>query len=252
MHARLIACQVLSEPLRALLARGTSIDVLPMSLHTRPAQLRVALQQAIDAVDGHYDPIFLGYGLCSQAVVGLRASSSRLVLPKAHDCISILLGSETARRREARAAAGSYFLSKGWIGAGGGSMFSEEARLAERYGEARAERLMAGIMRHYNRLAYVCMPRETGGDDGRRHAALQARRHGLDYVELPGSTALLEAMLSGPWNAHVIVVDPGESVSLGHFGDWPAASSKEACADVSLTPAGEEARIGNCLEPPCR
>ena len=43
--------------------------------------------------EGVYDAILLGYGLCGNGLAGVTARHTRLVLPRAHDCIGILMGS---------------------------------------------------------------------------------------------------------------------------------------------------------------
>ena len=67
------------------------------ALHKNPqAELRPALQRVIDEVEAGeetYDAILLGFGLCSMGIVGLHSSKMPLVVPRAHDCITMLLGS---------------------------------------------------------------------------------------------------------------------------------------------------------------
>ena len=62
--------------------------------------------------------IILGYGLCSRAVVGLRAEGCTLVVPRVDDCIAIFLGSGDAYRTQHCSEPGTYYLTKGWIEAG--------------------------------------------------------------------------------------------------------------------------------------
>ena len=97
MNPKLISCQVMIDELRPFLPEHTAIEVLDISLHVYPEQLQKRLQQAIDASDGQYDPIYLGYGQCSKAVIGLVAKESRLIVPRSDDCIEIFLGSRKAR-----------------------------------------------------------------------------------------------------------------------------------------------------------
>jgi len=65
------------EELRPFLPEGIATEVFDISLHTQPRSLRERLQEAIDASDGLYDPIYLGYGMCAKATVGLVARQSR-------------------------------------------------------------------------------------------------------------------------------------------------------------------------------
>src|SRR5690348_11613108 len=70
------------------------VDLLPQGLHNEPQRLRRDLQAAIDTAEAEVSPeaIVLGYGLCSRGTEGVRAQRATLVLARAHDCITLLLG----------------------------------------------------------------------------------------------------------------------------------------------------------------
>ncbi len=80
-----IACATVIEEMLPLLPPDVGHRVLDFGLHTDPAKLRQTLQQTIDEVDPAVDTIILGYGLCSQGVIGLRSAHARLVVPRGHD-----------------------------------------------------------------------------------------------------------------------------------------------------------------------
>ena len=101
MNPKLISCQVMIDEMRPFLPEHMAIEVLDISLHVHPEQLQKRLQQAIDASDGLYDPICLGYGQCSKAVIGLVAEKSRLIVPRSDDCIEIFPNSRKMRLDEA-------------------------------------------------------------------------------------------------------------------------------------------------------
>lgn len=204
-----LACATVIEDLGPRLPAGMATRVLDFGLHRRPGGLRGALQAAIDQADG-FDAVLLGYGLCSRAIVGLRATHGALVMPRVDDCISIFLGSRQAFEHQARGEPGTYYLTKGWIEAGDGP-FGEEARIAERYGAAKAELIVRRMLGHYTRLAFI----DTGvqGLDGyRARARAAAERFGLRYEEIPGSSRLVEKLVAGPWDDEVLVVEDRKSV----------------------------------------
>jgi len=74
---------------------------LSKGLHDRGARvMRAGLQAAIDEAEADaekYDALALGYGLCGNGLAGLEARSVPLVLPRAHDCITLLMGSRIER-----------------------------------------------------------------------------------------------------------------------------------------------------------
>jgi hypothetical protein len=205
-----IACATVIEEMMPHLSADVQYQVLDFGLHVNPDALRRTLQESIDTLSETAERIILGYGLCSQAVVGLRANRCTLVVPKVDDCIAIFLGSGDAYREQARAAPGTYYLTKGWIEAGD-SPFDEYDGLVAQYGEDRARRLMSRMLKNYTRLALINTGQyelERYRDYGRR----TARRFGLRYEEIPGSNALIKRMLHGPWDDNFVIARPGETI----------------------------------------
>ncbi len=215
-----LACATVIEEMLPLMPAGAGYEVLNFGLHVEPAGLRAALQERIDALAGPYDQIVLGYGLCSMAVVGLRAARCTLIVPRVHDCIALFLGSQTAYTAQARKEPGTYYLTKGWIEAGDGP-FGDYERTLQRYGRQRADRLIKLMLANYTRLALI----NTGHhelDKYREYCRNTADRFGLRYEEIEGSTALVERMLTGPWTPdEFIVVPPGRAVEMEQFFDRP-------------------------------
>ncbi|NLY11044.1 MAG: DUF1638 domain-containing protein [Firmicutes bacterium] len=117
MKKLVIACKVLYYEINTILATikmDTTIDIcfLPQSIHNLPSQeaMREQLQKVIDRFEqrNNYETIILGYGLCGGGIEGLVSKRAFLVVPKAHDCIELLLGKSKRLQR-------AYFLNSGWI-----------------------------------------------------------------------------------------------------------------------------------------
>lgn len=224
MRTKLIACQIFVEELRPLLPDDVELDTIQMSLHERPRSLRELLQERIDAAEG-YDTVILGYGACGQATVGLRATHCRLVLPRVDDCIGMFLGSRAAYRAQHEIEAGTYFLTKGWVGAGLTTPFSTYDALRERWGAERADRVRDAMLGRYRRLAFIRTgdPDDPELADASAQARQTAQRFGLRYDEISGSRDLVRPLLFGPWDDRFIVVSPGGTVRLTDFLASPAA-----------------------------
>ena len=114
MRLRLIACEVFTRELcAAISASPHEIDVefLPKGLHSRPAaDMQAAIQQRIDCHDGPpYDAIILGFGLCNHGTQGLGTQHIPLVMAKAHDCITLFMGSRQRYDKYFKDHPGSYF-----------------------------------------------------------------------------------------------------------------------------------------------
>lgn len=210
-----IACATVIEEMLPLLPPGVDYQVLDFGLHIDADKLRHTLQDTIDTSSGRVDTIILGYGLCSQAVIGLRANGCMLVVPRVDDCIAIFLGSCSAYRQQFQCEPGTYYLTKGWIEVGD-SPFAEYDRMLDRRGPERAEHLIRLMLSNYKRLALI----NTGQyelEHYRDHARRTAERFGLRYEEIEGSTVLVKKMIYGPWDDEFIVVQPGEVIQHEHF-----------------------------------
>ena len=205
------------DEMRPFLPEHMAVEVLDISLHVHPEQLQKRLQQAIDASDGLYDPICLGYGQCSKAVIGLVAEKSRLIVPRSDDCIEIFLGSRKARLNELAIEPGTYFLTQGYIGDQASMIFADYERSVAKYGKERAERLLRSMMSHYNRLVYIRMPNAEKLDEDRRYAQDMAARFGLRYEEISGTPEWLRRMIAQEWDENFVVVQPGERIEFKHF-----------------------------------
>lgn len=224
---KVLACATVIEEMLPLLPPDVDYEVLDFGLHVNPASLKQALQFAIDRAAGFADQsdgpdspdalpeVILGYGLCSMAVIGLRANGCTLVVPRVDDCIAIFLGSGAAYKDQARAEPGTYYLTKGWIEVGD-TPFQEYERLVTRYGEAKAKWLMSQMLKNYTRLALIDTG-HAGLDRYRDYARGLADRFGLRFEEIPGSTALVRQMLFGPWDGQFIVVPPGGVIRYEDF-----------------------------------
>jgi Protein of unknown function (DUF1638) len=214
-RVKIIACATVIEEMLPHLPPEVQTLTLDFGLHLRPDGLRKSLQEAIDATAGTADTIVLGYGLCSQAVVGLHATAATLVVPCVDDCISIFLGSRTAYQQQARKAPGTYYLTKGWIEVGD-SPFEEHKKLVVRYGQQRADRMSRLLFKNYTRLAFI----NTGQHDLERYRAYareNSEKFGLCYEEIEGSRALVQKMIQGPWDDEFVVVPPGQTIRYEDF-----------------------------------
>ncbi len=197
-----------------LLPPQISYEKLDFGLHVNPDELKKSLKRAIDSTQKEITHIILGYGLCSQAVVGLKTDSFTLVVPRVDDCISIFLGSSAAYKQQHSINPGTYYLTKGWLKAGD-TPFDEFDKIVKKYGNDKARIIMGKILKNYTRLAFI----NTGTDLGmsHNHAREMADKFHLPYEELQGSDKLVRKMLFGPWDDDILVKKPGEIISFLDF-----------------------------------
>ena len=214
-----LACATVIEEMLPIMAPDMEQHTLEFGLHAYPAKLRDTLQAKIDELvathPGEELTILLGYGLCSQALVGIEARGCSLVMPKVDDCIAIFLGSRAAYNQQAGSEPGTYYLTKGWVEVGE-TPFGEYQRAVDRFGKARAERIFKIMMANYKRLALI----NTGAyelEKYRAYAQQTAEQFNLRYEEIEGSEAIVRKLLEGPWDDEFVVLQPGQSFTLDHF-----------------------------------
>ncbi len=117
-----IVCDVMKDEFKKYEAEaGNNLDCIFIEqyLHNTPDLMNKKLQEAIDSVDDKYDKILLGYGLCSNGVVGLVSQKHEILIPKVDDCISLFLGSKKRYLEEFQKDSATYYLCRGWIEYGG-------------------------------------------------------------------------------------------------------------------------------------
>lgn len=231
MRVRLIACEVLYRELCWAVARSPNqvdVEFLPKALHDQGGSCqRVRLQECIDAVDpASCDAICLGYGLCNLGTAGLIARTVPLVLPRAHDCLTLLLGSREAYQRWFDANPGTYLLSSGWLERGGKGLDQRQlvgppgsgldktyAQLVEKYGADNAAYLWETLDPHakYSAVDFVAMGIEPDGRFAQQAEAV-AQERGWRFTARDGSLALISRLVDGPWDEDFLVVPPGSRI----------------------------------------
>ncbi len=243
LRLKLLACKVLYREISMLTYRCKNIvDVtyLRQGYHNTPTLLNKLLQDNIDAIDKgddvyscqtvdesasikDFDAILLGYGLCSNAIVGLRSKKHRLVIPKAHDCITFFLGSkERYKQYFDKNSGGIYWYTPGWIE---NSLMPGEERVdylrniyIEKYGEDNADYLMEmeqNWLKEYNLCTYIRWPELSEQTD----EYLDYTKQCADYLKwntdiLDGDKSLLQRFIDGDWNSEdFLVVEPGMEIT---------------------------------------
>ena len=229
MRLKLIGCEVLFRELCHACAQSpqqVDVEFLPKGLHDlggKPMAARI--QEAVDRTPaGVYDAILLGYGLCGNGLAGLTARHTRLVLPRAHDCIGLLMGSRERHAAYFEANPGTYYRSTGWLERGKGLQqlthsttgFDESlAALIEKYGEDNGRYLYEELTRYrstYRRLTFIETGLEAGGNFT-AEAATEAAEKGWTFERLPGDLAWLGRLVGGDWPAtEFAVAEPGQHI----------------------------------------
>lgn len=153
-NTHIIACKVLHAELAEFLRSNIRVTEIEAFLHSNPAKLVCAIQNAIDQVSANVETVIIAYGLCSKAVIGLHARNFTLVIPKVDDCLALLLGSRKTYMDYLLQNPGSYFLSRGWLECGI-NMLTDFAEHERRFGAVKARRIHEQMFAHYNRVVFI-------------------------------------------------------------------------------------------------
>lgn len=239
MRLHVIACNVFMREVCYSVARSPHVidlEFTELGDHVHSATLRGNLQARIDAVETSGSPcdaIVLLFGVCGNATVGLQARKLPLIIPRAHDCCTILLGSLEAFRTHFSDNPSRPFSSPGYLERGDYFMRVEDgenrmhygdafAALVEQYGEENAKYIWETMHPAHAELDNKAVFIESPEMAGLGHVAQFKKRveaEGKECVVLPGNLEMIRRIIGGEWDPHVFLrVEPGETVK-GVY-DW--------------------------------
>lgn len=247
MHFKVLACDVLTREVCWCAARcphTLSLEFSPKGEHNVPARLQQRLQACIDVPppeETPYDAILLAYGLCGNAVRGLKAPEScPLVIPRAHDCTTLFLGSRAAYEEHFGANPSQMWTAIGYSERGS-SMLSDSdmrlffpegislAELIEKYGEENAQYLMDTLMKvpDYPDIPFLEI---TETHIPEIADSIRAHVEGLGKALRPiqGNIRLLQGLFAGNWSEEeYLIVPPGSLIE----GVYDSCEVMRAVAD---------------------
>jgi len=202
---------------------NVTVTWLPQGLHDTPNILRQQLKQAIDNIQQQKDQqlfkhvpeaIVLGYGLCSNGPVGLRAGDIPIILPRTDDCIALFLGSQKRYLQAFEQYSGTYWLNNGWVETAfipSTEMLESRWKMySQAYGADNADYLMEVDMewvKNYQYCGYISSP-VYKSNCYTSIAKTIAADNGWSFLELEGNTRLIERLVNGEWNEDEFLVCP--------------------------------------------
>ncbi len=246
MRLKCLSCEALARLVYQSAAQSphiVDVELFKLGLHNRPGGLRTLLQERIDATPAaEYDALVLAYGLCGQATAGLTAGPLPLVIPRAHDCITLFLGDRARYTQQFNENPGTYWYTIDYmerrasgdaLGAADASIdvAAEYEKYVQKFGKDNADYLMEVMgawQSHYQRAAFIDM----GVGDGTavaEQARAQAEQRGWLYERLAGDLALIRNLLLGEWDDRFLIVEPGGRIAMSY---------DERILECAVQPAG--------------
>lgn len=233
MKLRCLACEVFSRPLYHYSANSphvVDISLFKRGLHNTPNELNKYLKEQIKATtDNNFEAILLAYGLCGKATLEIQALNIPIVIPKAHDCITLFLGSRDRYNQEFSKTPGTYWYTQDSYERQDVTdetfpLGSYEIDVTEnlrkeyvkKYGEENAEFLLKTLdswQKHYQRAALI----DTGFGEISKvelFAKKQAKKNSWQYEKLKGNLEILRKLVFGEWDNDFLVVDPGKKITM--------------------------------------
>ena len=232
-----IGCAVLARECYYCAAISKNIidlRILEQGLHdVGEEKMSSSLQREIDAIDPEkYEAILLAYGLCNHGIRNLHAKIP-LVVPRAHDCITLLMGSKEAYMTYFHDNPGCFFRSVGWAERAHDNLSNPESttrqmgmgtyeEYVEKYGEENAKYLMETLgdhLRNYSRLTYI--DTNLPLDEKYQKEAMDiAKEKAWTFSEVKGNTRLILDLMNGAWdNSDFLVVEPGKTIQTSYDED---------------------------------
>ncbi|NLE44057.1 MAG: DUF1638 domain-containing protein [Chloroflexi bacterium] len=238
MRLKCIGCEALARPVYLCAAQSphiVDVELFRLGLHADPADLRARLQERIAATSSQgYEAIVMAYGLCGKATHGLQAVDIPIVIPRAHDCITLFLGDRGRYREEFDTCPGTYWYALDYIerreGSGtalslGSGVESDLPSVYDeyvaKYGKDNADYLMeimGAWQQHYQRAVFIDMG-IGDGHEVEREAQEEATRRGWAYERVEGNLVLIRRLIMGDWGPDFLTVQPGQRIGMTYGHD---------------------------------
>ncbi len=208
MRFKLLACDIFTREICLCMAEtphAIDVEFSGIDIHRRPEDLRNDIQEKIDRLEGRekqYDAILLCYGLCGNAIAGIIARNTTIVIPRARDCGVILLGSPKRYSVQNEKRATERFRSRGMVERG-------ERACPVLEDERRNNGLLTAMVAP---LVYINIQLTQSSEciqQCREEAAAERR----EFVQLEGSLSLIRDLMTGSWYPNdFLVLRPGNII----------------------------------------
>ncbi|MBE6014867.1 MAG: DUF1638 domain-containing protein [Lachnospiraceae bacterium] len=236
MRLKLIGCKLLQREIASIIAKTDNIvdvTLIRQDYHQTPEILRKVLQEEIDAIESgndrhtndttvnEVDAIAIVYGLCSNATLGIKSSKYKLVIPKAHDCSTLLMGSKEAYASFFEENGGSYVYSRGWLELGINEDEQKLERLRKEFmekfeDEDTVEYLLSiekDMLKNYDTAVFLNWPGFTPPEMEEEVKKIAAD-HEWKYKRVDGNNSLLKDLIEGNWDPdRFVCLEPGQELA---------------------------------------
>jgi hypothetical protein len=199
MRYLIVACKVFEKEIRRFLEDTLehSLLLLEFGYHRTPSLLQAKVQDIINTSEG-VDAILLLYGYCA-GTLRIKPGRIPVVMPRAHDCFDIMLGSE---RRQSLFVEepGTYFLSDGWVSEDGTPL--EKISYMKEILRSRDDSIIKETYAGYKRLLFVRTGTETKVSLTRAKKASDLMNWRFQVCD--ADMSMMKRLLAGEWDEDFI------------------------------------------------
>lgn len=229
MSTIVLACEVLKPELEIIsreLRDPPEIIYLSQRLHDFPEKLREGVQEKLDEIERtrpDVDLVIMGYALCGRGLSDVSSKRVRLLYPRLHDCIPLLLGEDQKDGKLSTREGTTYWSSPGWLDSFLTEYHLTDSRFkkyAEKFGEKRAHKMVAAedaLLAAYRELCHVHW---QGHEEKYVELAKKvADATGLAFAQREGREDYIRALLEGDWDEErFIEIAPGHTIDMDGDG----------------------------------
>ena len=214
-----VACEIMKPELEEIRRDEDPVELvyLEQGLHRTPQNMPSVVQENIDRAAHYAGSIVLGYGLCSNGIVGVTAPRQGLIVPRCHDCIALFMGSLGIYNEVFKGRPGTYYLTAGWIAEKKDPLGIVEEDYTPRLGKETSIWAMEEELKHYTHIVLV---NNGVGDPGplRERAMENARFFKKEYEEMQVSLDYFVKLIRGPYTKEdFFFIEPGDVVKQDIF-----------------------------------
>lgn len=185
------------------------VHYLSTELHSDPQKMHSTLQKLIDD-NKEAEEIIICVSGCGKATCDLKATTCRIAVPRTMDCIDVLLTGSGIKRPD-----GAIFITKSWMNFMKNSAI-DYTKLVQERGREAAEDFLKKLYAGFTDFYII----DTG-----TYALKEVEDYIMPLVQLlggtltclPGPYKVLEKLVSGQYDASVISIPKGASLSIHEF-----------------------------------
>ena len=228
---KIIACNIFKKELEVLMKNedlAERVIFVEQGLHNTPPKMKEKLQEIIYELEDDnkfvekYDGIVLLYGLCGNGTLGLQTKKVKLIIPRAHECMTLFLGSKEKYKEILDNNKGVYWYNHAWIDQtpmpSKKQMEISKRDYYEYYDEDNAEYLyeleVQGLMQYrYGLLIKSPLVDNEPYKDFLLNEVCD--EFNWKYKEVMGNNTILEKVINNIFDEHeVLVLNPNEEIGL--------------------------------------